>query len=225
MKVAIVGSGIAGLSAAWLLTQSGHEISLLEQLPEVGLDAHAVEFCECDFGSGGSQQVVRVDVPPRMFNRSLWPNLFRLYESVGVEITSVDPSQTFAEHGGRTSLQLGKMNRRMEQRHLSTGNSRQQIYLRQSIQRAAQYLKGKSTRRIMRDIRRMMREVPAEVNSEKIQNLDFISYLNRHKYSDEFVYQFLFPALASTVCTCSYRSLMRYPADNGVAGDVDADHG
>jgi predicted NAD/FAD-binding protein len=43
-------------------------------------------------------------------------------------------------------------------------------------------------------------------------SIDFQSYLDLRGYSAPFRELFLFPALASTVCTCSYESLWRYPA-------------
>ena len=40
----------------------------------------------------------------------------------------------------------------------------------------------------------------------------FLEYLKRNNYSDEFCFDFLFPTLSSTVCTCSYAALADYPA-------------
>ena len=190
MKVAIVGSGIAGLSAAWLLNQSGHEITLLERLPAVGLNAHAVEFCESDLSiwqpAIDSRRRAAKDVQS-----------FPLAESVSTLRSNRHRNHfcrsipNICGNGGRTSLQLGMLNRRME-RGTQAVNSRLSDFPDSGLQRGP-IPAGKTVRRIMREIRRMMVDVPAEVNSEKIENLDFISYLKQRQYSEEFVYQFLFP--------------------------------
>ena len=36
MKIAIVGGGLAGSTAAWLLAEQGHEVTLLEQAAKCG---------------------------------------------------------------------------------------------------------------------------------------------------------------------------------------------
>ena len=76
MKIAVIGSGIAGLTAAWLFQRGGHQVSLYEKRSSVGLDAFRVTT---------ATDGVRCDVPSRMFNALHWPNLVRLYEILGVE--------------------------------------------------------------------------------------------------------------------------------------------
>lgn len=43
-KIAIVGSGIAGLSCAYLLSQGGHEVTLFEREGRPGMDAYGVDL-------------------------------------------------------------------------------------------------------------------------------------------------------------------------------------
>jgi predicted NAD/FAD-binding protein len=56
-----------------------------------------------------------------------------------------------------------------------------------------------------------MIEAPIDADDPQIVPLEFFSYLSQRNYSDTFIYKFLFPSLASTVCTCSYESLKRFP--------------
>lgn len=44
MRIAIIGSGIAGLTASWLLTQSGHEVHIYEKASQLGMDAHGYDL-------------------------------------------------------------------------------------------------------------------------------------------------------------------------------------
>lgn len=198
MKVAIVGSGVAGLTASWLLNRAGHDVTLLERHSNAGLDTHSVNISVNGTGvdnataTGGpdaNQKPFRADVPLRMLNRSLWPTLFRLYETIGVELESVESSKTFAEYGGKSKLILGES----------------------WVSQPLRFLWQRDARRIVKDIRRMMAEAQDDLEDPQIGTLQFSNYLCQRNYSDAFIYKFLFPSLASTVCTCSYESLKRYP--------------
>ena len=181
LKIAIVGTGIAGLTAGWLMEQAGHDIVLFERLSTFGMAAHAVEI-DNDFGS------FTVDVPPRMFNDVQWPNLVGLYERLGVEFEPVELSKSYSHPGQKSYL-----------------------YLNGSLQpKLSPSLLGKTPRRISADARKMMNGVS---QTPDIGNgLTLRDFLSNNQYSDEFVYEFLYPSLSSTVCTCSYQSLDDYPA-------------
>ena len=181
MRVGIVGTGIAGLTAGWLFERAGARVTVFEKLPSLGMDSHSVSF-EIE------GQEVRSDVPPRMFNASLWPNLVSLYRHAGVETEPVEPSKTFGQHGGQTILKLGDS------------------YLPKL---STNLVFNSSARSILKDIRRMLIAAPADIDAVEITMGE---YLKTGDYSTPFIYEFLFPALSSTVCTCSYESLESYPA-------------
>lgn len=55
MKIAIIGSGPAGLTAAWRLQQAGHRVEVLEAQNVIGGRTHAEHFApghHCDTGAG-----------------------------------------------------------------------------------------------------------------------------------------------------------------------------
>ena len=182
MRVGIVGSGIAGLTAGWLFHRDGADVTIFEKQSQLGMDAHSVSF---DI-EGRS---LRTDVPPRMFNSSLWPNLTSLYEVVGVETASVEPSKTFGQSGKPALLKLGAS---------------------YQPKLPANLLMDPSRRQILKDIGRMFVEVQRDLNSSLEVTMG--EYLHQRGYSRAFKYQFLYPSLSSTVCTCSYASLDAYPA-------------
>ncbi len=191
MKIAIVGTGIAGLSAGWLLNQSGHQVTLLERNSTLGMDANSFDLTTDTIGESGPASTNRVDLPLRMFNHSMWPNLARIYQTNGVETESVDPSKSFSDYGSKANFVLGK-----------------------SYQSAAplRFLFNSKARNVGRGIQKMMAEVPQDLAEDRLDGIDFLSYLQQRNYSDTFIFKFLFPSLASTVCTCSYESLERFPA-------------
>jgi putative NAD(P)-binding protein len=60
MKIGVVGSGISGLTAAYLLCNAGHEVHLFEKADRLGMDAHSVDV------DIGDNKKIRVDMPLRV---------------------------------------------------------------------------------------------------------------------------------------------------------------
>jgi uncharacterized protein len=184
MKIAVVGSGISGLTASWLLGRAGHQVVLLERLSELGLAAHGMNLSI-------DGETLNADIPSRMFNAALWPNLFQLYHDLGVESAPVDRSQTFGELNCPPVF-------RLDDSYFS------------------QWFVGRSwkaeCRQIRQDIQRMKASAIDDLATCQQDAIDFQTYLDTRGYSAPFRELFLFPSLSSTVCTCSYESLSRYPA-------------
>lgn len=84
MKVAVVGSGIAGLASAWLLARE-HQVTLLEAAPRLGGHTHTV-----DITVGG--QKFPVDTGFLVFNHRTYPELTALFAALGVATVASDMS-------------------------------------------------------------------------------------------------------------------------------------
>jgi predicted NAD/FAD-binding protein len=82
LNIAVIGSGISGLSASWLLSQR-HRVTLLEGDDRLGGHSHTVDV------SGHA-----VDTGFIVFNHSTYPNLTALLDHVGVDSRPSD--MTFA---------------------------------------------------------------------------------------------------------------------------------
>ena len=89
-KIAIVGSGIAGLSAAWLLGRH-HNVTLFEKHERPGMGAFNLNYQD-----GNIEE--RIDVPLRAFNTCYYKNLVALYAEMGVEIQRTDHSASYSTH-------------------------------------------------------------------------------------------------------------------------------
>jgi predicted NAD/FAD-binding protein len=184
MKIGIIGSGIAGLTAAWLFNRAGHRVTLYETHHTLGMDAHSMTFEQ-------NGMPLRTDVPPRIFNDKQWPNLLRLYDEVGVAVEPIDPSQSFSLLG-----QPGFLNVDIAyQPQLPDGHAMTQ-----------------QLDQILTDVARFALEAPQDLANGLSAQTTLKDYLQHHNYSQTFIRDFLYPTLASTVCTCSYASLDAYPA-------------
>lgn len=76
MKIAIIGSGISGMSASWLLNKN-HEIDLYEKNNYIGGHSNTVEI---DYNG----KKIAVDTGFIVFNHQTYPNLKALFEFLGV---------------------------------------------------------------------------------------------------------------------------------------------
>ncbi len=88
MKICVVGSGISGMAAAWLLSQR-HEVDLVEQEQSLGGHTRTVDVLI------GNRRVP-CDVGFMVFNHRTYPNLVRLFEHFG--IPEQDADMSFSVH-------------------------------------------------------------------------------------------------------------------------------
>jgi predicted NAD/FAD-binding protein len=80
MDIAVIGSGIAGLSAAWLLSQR-HRVTLYEEAPRLGGHSNTVEAAG-----------IPVDTGFIVYNEPTYPNLTALFAHLGVRTKESDMS-------------------------------------------------------------------------------------------------------------------------------------
>lgn len=84
MKIAIVGGGITGLGAAWLLARR-HDVTLFEAAGHLGGHSNTVDLCL-------DGKPVPVDTGFIVYNEHTYPNLTRLFGVLGVETVAGDMS-------------------------------------------------------------------------------------------------------------------------------------
>ncbi len=85
MRIAVVGSGISGLAAAWMLDRC-HDVTLYERDTRAGGHSRTVDV---DMGRG---RIVPVDTGFIVYNETTYPNLTRLFAHLGVETKPSDMS-------------------------------------------------------------------------------------------------------------------------------------
>ena len=93
LDVAVVGSGIAGLSCAWLLSQR-HKVTLYEREDRPGGHTNTIEV-----PTGGA--ALPVDTGFIVFNEQTYPNLVALFDHLGVATQASEMSFAVSLDDGR----------------------------------------------------------------------------------------------------------------------------
>lgn len=89
LRIAVIGAGISGLSAAWLLS-SRHQVTLFEADNRLGGHSNTVEV-----------EGIAVDTGFIVYNEKTYPNLTALFSHFGVETRFSDMSFGVSLDGGR----------------------------------------------------------------------------------------------------------------------------
>jgi len=89
--VVVVGSGAAGLSAAWLLSKR-HQVTLLEQAARIGGHANTVDTDD--------QQAPAIDTGFIVFNKPCYPNLTRWFAELNVKTEQSNMSFSVSRDNG-----------------------------------------------------------------------------------------------------------------------------
>lgn len=189
--LAVIGAGLAGLSAAWLLRDK-YQVTLYERHPQAGMGVYTT-----DYKSNGVS--TRVDVPLRIFTPGYYPHLFALYEYLGIEMEKSDHSAAFQyltdNHQIRPFFQY-KNSKRFGFRYLC----------RNSLNLTGLKLVW-AQHQFFKQINKDMAQ-----DREAWSHISFGDYLAMSNCHDVFIEQMLLPALAVTL-TCDFTSVKNYPAD------------
>jgi predicted NAD/FAD-binding protein len=163
VRIAVVGSGIAGLGAAWLLSRS-HEVVLYEAGSRLGGHTHTHQVVQAG-------RDYAVDTGFIVFNRHNYPLLSRLFDELGV--ASQPTTMGFSVQDARTGLEYNAT-------RLST------LFCQRRNLVSPRFL------RMVREIMRFYRESPALLALEG-EGPALGDYLHAHGYSPLFVEDHLVP--------------------------------
>jgi len=184
MRIAVVGTGISGLSAAWLLDRAGHKVTLFEQNTYIGGHSNTVA---APLIGGGSQPV---DTGFIVFNEATYPNLIALLRVLEVPTLATDMS--FA-----VTLDQGRL-------EYSGSNLVGMFAQRRNLLKPSYYL-------MLRDIVRFYREAPSLLDNPREEDLSLGDYLTAKAYGKRFIDQHLLP-MAAAIWSCPTDQMLAFPA-------------
>ena len=188
-KLAVVGTGIAGLSAAWL-TKRLFDVTVFESQPRAGMGVHTI-----DYNSNGIES--RIDIPLRIFCRGYYDNLMALYREIGVEVLASDHSGIFADSDGKTILHYGNADWGIVDFVYPKIDS---VFNRKAWKFGIQS-------------RRFFGRANTDLETrDDLSSISFGEYLASVPQFQEFAEIVLLPMMSVT-CTCDYQSVCDYPAD------------
>lgn len=182
-RIAVVGSGISGLSAAWLLSQQ-NDVVLYEAEARPGGHTRTIDV---DTGDGG---VMGVDTGFIVFNDRTYPNLIAMFAHLGVATRATDMS--FA-----VSLDDGKL-------EYAAGDRIWQLFAQPSNFFSPRFWS------MLRNLVRFYREAAAGMGG--FGDMTLGQLLEQGRYGDAFRDDHLLP-MAAAIWSAPAQLLLDYPAE------------
>lgn len=181
--IAVVGSGIAGLSAAWLLARH-YSVTLFEAGDYLGGHTHTVEVTL-------DGVTAPVDTGFLVFNERTYPNLRALFETIGVSEATSDMSFSV----------------RVDEARLEWAGSNLVTVFAQKRNLIKPEFWG-----MLKDILRFNRESTAIVHSGTGYPGSLGQFLTQRRYGRAFRDWYLLP-MSGAIWSCPTRQMLDYPAD------------
>jgi predicted NAD/FAD-binding protein len=181
-NIAVIGSGIAGMSAAWLLSQR-HDVTVYEKNARLGGHSNTV-MVKTSLGD------TPVDTGFIVFNDVTYPNLVALFEHLGVPTKSSDMSFGVSLNGGRTE-------------YSSVGAS--------AFLCGGRNLMSPRFWSMTLDLLRFYKHAPLELLRTRDDLISLGEYLERRGYGDAFQRDHLLPQ-AAAIWSASLAEIHHYPA-------------
>lgn len=194
-RIAVVGAGLAGLSAAWLLKQK-YQVTLFESHSTPGMGVYT-----SDYHSNG--QHTRIDIPLRIFTQGYYPELFALYKYLGIDMENSDHAAVFQYHNAKTGKTLIPF---FQYKNINVLNKKFRLLHNNSLNRTGLLL----TMAHLRFLRRA--RIDVKKNKADLIKITFGQYVQQKGFNKQYINDVLLPGLAVT-CTCDYSAILAYPAD------------
>jgi predicted NAD/FAD-binding protein len=181
-KIAVIGGGISGLSAAWLLAQA-HDVTIYEAEPRLGGHSHTID-------APTPHGIVPVDTGFIVYNAVNYPNLVALFAHLGVSTKAsnmgfaVSLDDGAMEYGGDNLVSLFSQPRNLVSPRFWS---------------------------MLRDLVRFYREAPAQADSLEGEMTTLGEFLDDNGYGAAFQNDHLLPQ-AAAIWSTAVSDVRDYPA-------------
>lgn len=183
-SIAVIGSGMAGLAAAYRARCAGHHVTVFEAQERHGMDAHSLTV-------GGGL----VDVPLRVMSPASWPSVLQLAKEVGVATFDVRTFTSCSWRNRQTWFRSGEL-----------------PWLGWPFVGSWRYLNNKALRiglgiwQLQRLTRKLEQNTTNTAADATLGEL-----LQQHRFDRLFWRGLVLPIL-TTICTCEEKHLLNWPA-------------
>ena len=182
MNIAIIGTGIAGMSAAWLLSKR-HKVTVFEKQSRVGGHSNTVDALVGEVNTP-------VDTGFIVYNELNYPNLIALFDHLAVPTKASDMSFSASLDNGTFEYSGTNVNALFGQRR--------------NIFRPRFW-------RMILGILRFYREAPKLLNKTIEADFTLGEYLNKNNYTKSFINDHLLP-MGAAIWSTTASEMEAYPA-------------
>lgn len=187
MRIAVIGSGIAGNACAWALSRH-HRVTMYERELRPGGHSHTVEV-DC----GGER--IAVDTGFIVFNEVNYPNFVRLLDHLGV-----------ASHASDMSFAVSLGDGRFEWSGQSLG----------TVFAQRRHLASPGFLRMLADVVRFNRAAPAARRAGALAGRSLGDFVRAGRYSRRFVEHYIVP-MGAAIWSTPVDRMLDFPAESFVA--------
>ena len=182
MKIAIIGSGIAGLTSAYLLSRQ-HEITVFEAGDRIGGHTHTVNVSV-------EGKDYAVDTGFIVFNDWTYPNFIRLLGQIGVTFKPTEMS--FSVYDENTGFEYN-------------GNNLNSLFAQR------RNILSPGFWGMLRDILRFNRQAPLDLQEQRISaEMTLGDYLAAGGYGERFIRHYIVP-MGAAIWSMSLADMLKFP--------------
>ena len=185
-NIAIVGSGIAGLSAAWLLSKK-HQVTIYEKAERLGGHSNTLNI---NYDRNKFEEVpISVDTGFIVYNNKNYPNLTKFFDALDVDSIDSDMSLSISLNNGLYEYSgsgLGGI----------FGQKKNIINLNQW--------------KLLYDVFRFKKIATKYIKNSKNNNSIIGDWLKYNNFSSYFIDRYIIP-IASAIWSCSNKNALLFP--------------
>lgn len=181
-KIAIIGTGISGNTAAWHLQKQNYDITVFEGAKHVGGHTHTHDIKT-------ENHEFSIDTGFIVYNEKTYPHFISMLDELGVESQPAEMSFSVKHAGNGLEYNGHNLDTLFAQRR---------------------NLFKPSFLMMIKDIMRFNREAPASLNNTDA-NMSLGDYLKKHRYNRTFIHNYILP-MGAAIWSTDPQKMQHFPA-------------